>query len=246
MKRATWTVLIMLTLIGCSANRSSQSSVQPPASSVASSSPVSLITPTAVPTDSPSPPAAPVSTESLSGCGPSALPAIDPAYERGWGSHVDLPILGTGEVVDSVDDIPSLRFTPRLPPMPPLGLAYQVILIDQPTLPIPGFRIFYSSEPINDKTTFDTLLVGHGVFLHENGSSGVLEESNIRTLLGDRANPVRVGDYDGFLVWSDPVDETGHRYFSLLWSDGTLDLEIRAGVSDPDALVDFGRSIVCV
>jgi hypothetical protein len=248
-------LLLSILLVGCS-SLASPSATQPPTATLEATAAPTLGT-TAAP---PSALATPISsvtasapTSPDSGCAPSDLPTLDPSYLPGHGPDIQVPIVGTGEAVQSVDDISGLGFTPRLPSDPPAGLQIRLILIDQAgaSNPAPspgsnrGFRVYYANQTIADDTTLVSLLVSGGVFLHENASTGAFDDSNVKQLLGSRANPVRVGTSNGYLVWSDPVDESKQRYFTVFWSDSGVDYEIRAGLSNPDDVVNFARSIAC-
>lgn len=107
-----------------------------------------------------------------------------------------------------------------------------------------GTTFFYYAEtdavgtPVEQLVDEGALAVGINR-VHQDGSTFDM----LRDSIGDRVRPVRIGPYDGSLVWSDP-DRAGVRRHHLDWGDKTFTMTIMA-VRDPSELVRLGRSLAC-
>jgi len=107
-----------------------------------------------------------------------------------------------------------------------------------------GTTFFYYSEtdavgtPVEQLVDEGALAVGINRVHQDASIFDMLSDS-----IGDRVRPVRIGPYDGSLVWSDP-DRAGVRRHHLDWGDKTFTMTIMA-VRDPSELVRLGRSLVC-
>ena len=85
---------------------------------------------------------------------------------------------------------------------------------------------------------------GGGIQVHK---EPVIDEapfaSYLLTTLGQRAVEVKVGDYQGALVWADP-DSKGIRTHNLYWSDGEYNYALIADLS-AQATLNMTRILVC-
>ena len=106
-------------------------------------------------------------------------------------------------------------------------------------------EVVYFDGPIDPALTRPELIVAGGLILRSNrwdpGLGPVV--SGLKHELGDRVVEVKIGPYDGGLVWADPMSN-GVRPHQLSWSDGRMAHRL-IGVRTAEAIVDLARAAVC-
>lgn len=135
------------------------------------------------------------------------------------------------------------------PGIDPLGLGGQAPpLLDgmRPRYAIgsaQGPYVFYLHAPLDPGMTRSDFLLAGGLEYQalSMGNGGPFAPTLFA--LGDRAIPVRVGEFLGALVWADPT-EADVRPHGLFWADPTTNYLLVA-VRGPEYLLNLGRDLAC-
>ena len=148
------------------------------------------------------------------------------------GQLPEAPLLGSGP---GITPLPAGRDVPELIDGLPLQFA---IASNQ------GPYLFYLGGPIRPDMTRSAFLAEGGLeYQTLSIAEGEPFAPNFILEVGDRATPIKVGPFDGALVWADPT-EADIRPHGLYWFDSTRNYSL-VGLRGPEHLVNIGRALVC-
>lgn len=132
-----------------------------------------------------------------------------------------------------------LPATARIGTRPITGLSRQLTIASAN-----GSIYSYFLDRSLGKMSPDEFLAAGGIQLEQDPvTQDEMFAADIFVELGNRATAVRVGPFDGALVWADPLKD-GTRSHNLYWSDGTYNYAVIANRS-AEELLGIGRGLVC-
>lgn len=180
------------------------------------------------------------------GCGSSQLPVLGPeeAYPPPFGRLPPPSILGSGQVVSSLQELRDRDFDARLPADVPSHLALQHMNVDSGVNDsITEWRAYYAPSPLREDTTLHDLINSGGFLLVQRRTIG--HDGEFVDGQSSRAELVQVGPYIAALIWGDPPAHGVRRSYTLYWSDGTYDFTLKTGFDSAEPAVSVARSMHC-
>jgi hypothetical protein len=179
-------------------------------------------------------------------CAPSSL---SPLHDDGHVKVEDMlshtprrSLRAAGEEVASVEaakleyDGSFEALEPAMPANLPLALIMYEPAADT-------YILVYSNAEVGDETTVGEVIASGGIVAVEQAKGET--DGQVAFDATDRNRwMVDIGGQDAALIWGDEV-AAGTRPFGLYWTDDERSWIVNGTPGDPDALVDFARSIYC-